>query len=234
MNKMIKWAGFVFLPIAIFILAVFLNRETVGYFIVQRVAQFYAGKADIDLGFGRISGNLFSETTVARLSVRPGDGQPQAYHFKALSITCTYDLWDLKKGYELFLEGLSCRVNTPEFVQDFSISIPEEEAETELKTFLLPAGLPRLDVDNGSIILINPGWDVEIRQINGRLQSSAAAIHELQLAAEDFRFSRQGEIKKLIHLLKQRLTTQLQSSPLIPLKWERMKSLLRVLLIWPG
>ncbi len=195
MNKIIKWAGLLFLPIFIFILALFLNKVTVGYFIVQKVAQFYAGKADIILEIGRISGNLFSETTVTRLSVRPGDGQPQAYHFKAPSITCTYNLWDLKEGYELFLEGLSCRVDTPEFIQDFSISIHEEEAETELKTFLLPAVLPRLDLDNGSIILTNPEWDVEIRRIKGRLQSSAAVFHELQLAAEDFRFSQQGEIK---------------------------------------
>jgi hypothetical protein len=172
----------------------FLNRESISYFILGKVAQFYAGRAGIALEIGKISGSPFSKTTLENLSLRPEKGEPQAYHFQAQSISCIYNLWDLKEGYEFFLEELNCKAYAPEFVQDFSISMPEDEAETELETIVLPAMLPGLDVFSGIVLLMNTGWDVEISGINGRLQSSAAT-HELQLNAETFRFRQQGETK---------------------------------------
>jgi hypothetical protein len=182
------------LPIAILFSVGLLNWESISYFTLRKVAQLYAGRADIALDIGSIGGNPFSETTLEHLALRPAKGEPQAYHFKAQSITCTYNLWDLKKSVEFFLQGLHCSAETPQLVQDISLSMMEDEAQSERYIFLLPAELPGLDLHNGSIILTNTGWDVEIRRINGRLQSSAST-HELQLEADSFSFSQQGATK---------------------------------------
>ncbi|KPJ99067.1 MAG: hypothetical protein AMJ60_06210 [Desulfobacterales bacterium SG8_35] len=191
MKKVLKWAGYVALAIAIFLLAVFLNRESLSYYTLRKGAQFYAGRADIALAFGRVGGNIFSETTLENISIRPVDGQPQTYHFKAQSISCTYNIWDLKEGYELFLHGLSCTTDAPEFAYEFRVATSAEQPAEEPARFLVPAMLPALDLKNGTVVLTNEEWDILVRGINANLRSAAAA-HELQLEVESFRFNQEG------------------------------------------
>ena len=122
MKRFLKWAGYLLVFITTLMIAGFLAWDSVSYFVAGKAAQFYASKADIVLDIGRVSGRPFSETTVENISVRPAEEKVQGYHFKSQSITCTYNLWDLKKGYEFFLQGLSCRADSPVFVHDFSIT----------------------------------------------------------------------------------------------------------------
>jgi hypothetical protein len=191
MKRFLKWAGYLLLFIVIFTVAGFLAWDSVSYFIAGKVAQFYARRADIVLDIGGVRGRPFSETTVENISVRPAEEKVQGYHFKSQSITCTYNLWDLKKGYGFFLQGLSCRADSPEFVHDLSVNLPEDKAEAELKTFLLPAVLPGLKVYNGTLILTHTGWDIDLRGLNANLRSSGA-VHELLLDVEGFRLNQGG------------------------------------------
>jgi hypothetical protein len=194
MKKIFKWAGYALLFLSIILFAVFLQWESISYFTLRKVTQFYAHRAGINFDIGRIRGKPFSETTIEKLAIRPEEGQPQAYHFKSQSITCSYNLWDLRKGYESFLQGLSCSAQIPEFFQDLSVSITQDEVASEFHTLLLPAVLPRIDINSGIVNLSHTGWDVEIRQIRGVLQSSSAA-HELLLDVGSFSIRQQGDTK---------------------------------------
>jgi len=187
MRKASKWAGYIFLPIAIIFFIVLLNWEAISYLTIRKVVQFYAGRADIALEVGRISGRPFSETTFENLSIRPADGQPQIYHFKAQFIACTYNIRDLKKGYESFLQGLMCRADNPVFSYDFRAAQWDDQAGGEAAPFFIPATLPLLELQNGSVILSDSAWSAEISNLTGKL-SSAPAGHELQLEVGTFKF----------------------------------------------
>ena len=182
MKRFPKWAGYLLLPIIILVLIGLLSWESVSYYVLKNSLKFIAAKEHIALDVNRIHGKLFSETTIKDISLRPQDGQPQAYQFKADTITCTYNFWDLQEGLEQFLQGLNCTAESPEFTQDFSVSMPEEEMKSEFKTFILPAVLPQLDVRNGTIILSNAGWNTEIHGINSSLRSTVT--HRLTVARD--------------------------------------------------
>ena len=194
MRKIPQWVAYVALPIIILLLVVFLKWESISYFALRNVAQFYAGKADIALDIGSISGNPYNHTTLENVSIRPGDGQPQPYHFKTRSISCSYNLWDLKEGVELFIQGLNCTANDPEFVYDLRVAATQDQSGDEPKQFLFPALLPRLDIHNGTFLLTDSGWDAEAREINFSLRS-ASAIHELLVEAKNFRFNQDGSTR---------------------------------------
>jgi hypothetical protein len=195
MKKLFKWTGYALLPIAILFLILLLNREPASHFILKNVAKFYAGRAHIVLDINRISGNLFSDTTLENITIHPVEDYPQNYSFKAEIISCTYNLWDLKEGYEFFLKGLSCSVSTPEFSYDFRSAVLQDQSPDEPSQLLLPTVLPRLDIHSGTVILTNTGWDTEIRGINSSLQS-AEGVSELQVTATDSRFN-QGGISRI-------------------------------------
>ena len=194
MKKFIKRAGYAILPIVLLLFVVLLNRESVSHYVFKNVAQFYAGRAHIALDIGRISGNPFSETTVDSITIRPGKDNPQDYSFKADTITCTYNLWDLKEGYEFFLEGLSCSINTPEFSYDLRVTTSRNETEDEPGQFLVPAILPALYLHNGSVTILDSNWDAEIRGINSSLRSAEGA-RELQVEAKSFRLNQDGSTR---------------------------------------
>ena len=194
MKKFIKRAGYAILPIVLLLFVVLLNRESVSHYVLKNVAQFYAGRAHIALDIGRISGNPFSETTVDSITIRPGKDNPQDYSFKADAITCTYNLWDLKEGYEFFLEGLSCSINTPEFSYDLRVTTSRNQTEDEPGQFLVPAILPALYLHNGSVTILDSNWDAEIRGINSSLRSAEGA-RELQVEAKSFRLNQDGSTR---------------------------------------
>lgn len=194
MKRFIKWARYLLLPIAILFIIGLLQWENITYFVARKVIQHYASQEKLIVEIEAIGGRPFSETTVEGISIRPSAEQPQAYHFKVQSITCTYHLWDMREGADFFLQGLSCSAQSPELVKDLSVSMPQDEAETDREALLLPAELPRLDVHSGVVILTNTRWNVEIEGINGLLQTLDAS-HELQLQAGSFRFVEDGEVR---------------------------------------
>jgi len=194
MKKFFKWAGYVLLSFIILLFVVLINWESVSYFTVKKIVQFYAGRGHITFEIGAISGRPFSQTTLANVSIRPGEGQPQAYYFKARSIDCTYNLWDLKKGYELFLQGLICSADNPVFSYDFSITQLEDQPGGDTASFFVPAMLPLLELQNGSVSLSGSEWRAELSSLNGKL-SSASAGHELQLEVGSFKFFQDETIK---------------------------------------
>jgi hypothetical protein len=194
MKKFFKWAGYVLLSFIILLFVVLINWESVSYFTVKKIVQFYAGREHITFEIGAISGRPFSQTTLANVSIRPGEGQPQAYYFKARSIDCTYNLWDLKKGYELFLQGLICSADNPVFSYDFSITQLEDQPGGDTASFFVPAMLPLLELQNGSVSLSGSEWRAELSSLNGKL-SSASAGHELQLEVGSFKFFQDETIK---------------------------------------
>ena len=179
------------MPIAIFVSVGLLNWESISYYTLKKAAQFYAGRVDIALDIGSISGKPFSETIFENVSLRPGKGEPQAYHFKAQSISCNYDILDLKKGLEFFVQGVACSAQEPEIIQDFTVSMPEEEVASEFKMFQIPAVLPRLEVQNGTVSLSHSSWDLAIRGINANMRSADGA-HALQLEGDNFQFNQDG------------------------------------------
>ena len=146
MKKFYKWAGYVSLSFVILIFVVLLNWESASYYIVKKVAHFYAGRAEIALDIGSIGGTLFSETTLDAVSIRPEKDSPQAYSFTAVTITCTYNLWDLKEGYELFLKGLHCSATDPEFAYDFRVAAPQEQSRQGSVQLPVALALPELDL----------------------------------------------------------------------------------------
>jgi len=191
MKKIVKWAGCLLVPVVILFFAVFLNREPLSYFIVQKAAQYFAGRVHIAVDIGAISGRPLSETTLNNVTLRPAVGQPQVYSFKAETITCSYNLWDLKQGYEFFLQGLNCSVDAPEFAYDFRLASVEYHTEGETTSFFIPVILPRLALENGLIVLDNSDWSVAISNLNGKLHLGSAG-HELQLEVGTFRFMQDG------------------------------------------
>ena len=195
MKRVLKWTGLGLLFISILFFMVFLNRESLGYFALRKAAQFYAEKADLALDIGSISATPFSEITVGNLSIVPKTGKPQAFSFKAQSITCTYNLWDLKEGYELFLQGLSCSADAPELNYDFRIAVADDQTSQETAPFFVPAILPRIELQNGTVILSGSNWKSESRKVKGRLHSAAAA-HELQLEVGSCKFI-QDDVTKI-------------------------------------
>ncbi len=194
MKRFLKWAGYLLLPIASLSLIGFLKWETITYFVARKALQHYASQGQLTLEIRSIGGRPFSETTVEGISVRPSADQPQAYQFKVQTITCKYNLWDIRESTDLFLQGLSCSAKTPELVQDLSVTMVQDGGEPEREPLLLPAVFPRLDVHGGKVILSNTGWNVEIEGINTLLQTLDAS-HELHLQAESFRFVEDGEIR---------------------------------------
>jgi hypothetical protein len=115
MKKLTKRKAYVFLAVVILFLAALLKWESISYFVLKNVIEIYADREHIALDVVEIKGELFSATTINNLTVRPAAGQPQAYHIKAGSISCTYNLWDLKEGFELFISGLDCSIKDSVF-----------------------------------------------------------------------------------------------------------------------
>jgi hypothetical protein len=187
MKKSTKLGAYVLLPIIILLSVIFLLRDQVSYFVLWKVAEHLAGREGISLEIGGIEGDLLSKTTIRNLSVRPVANAPQTYRFKAASISCTYNLWDLQKGLDPFLQGSSCTSFEPEFSYDFRVETPEEESG-----FFVPAVLPGIDITHGSVILTLDEGVSEFQGINGALRSTADTGHKLRLATESLRF-RQGE-----------------------------------------
>lgn len=187
MKKFFKWAGYVLLSFSILLFVVLLNWESVSYFVVKKIAQFYAGREHITFEIGAISGQPFSHTVLENIAIRPEEGQPQAYHFKARSINCTYNLWDLKEGYEFFLQGLMCSADTPVFAYDFKVTQLDDQSDGEPVPFFVPAILPLLELQNGSVVLSDSDWSAEISNLNGKL-SPASTGHALQLEVGIFKF----------------------------------------------
>ena len=191
MKKIFKWTGYVLLSSAILFFILFLNWESITYYTVRKFALFYAGRVDIELVIGTITGNPFSETKLANVSIRPKKGLPQTYNFQAGSITCTYELWNLKEGHVLFLQGLSCRADSPEFSYDFEVDSAQDQAADEHGELFIPTLLPGIDLWNGTVILHDKEWGADLRNVNGILHSAAAG-HQLQLDVEYFRYVQDG------------------------------------------
>ncbi len=194
MRKIPQWAAYVALPLIIVISAVLLKWESISYYTLRKAALYYAGKAHIALDLGSIGGSPLHLTSLENVSIRPEDGQPQAYHFTSKSISCSYNLWDLRDGFELFIQGLDCTANDPEFLYDLRVAAAQDQPNEGPKQFPVPPLLPRLDVDNGTVVLVNTEWDVEMRQINSSLRSGEAA-HELLIATKNFRFNQDSVTK---------------------------------------
>jgi hypothetical protein len=194
MKKSTQWAVYLLLPITILLAAAFLLWEPISYFVLRQVAGHYAGRAGIVLDIGEIAGSPLSQTTITGLSLRPAAGEPQTYKFKAEAITCTYDLWDLKKGLDPFLNGLSCTAAVPEFSYDLRVETIAG-TEPDESVFLVPAVLPILDVENGTVILTSEEGVAEMQGINGNLRSAPGGVHELQMGVDSLRFSQEGAVR---------------------------------------
>jgi len=194
MKKSRQWAVYVLLPIIILLAAAFLLWESIGYFALRKVAEHYAGKANIVLEIDGIAGSPLSKTTITGLSMRPAAGEPQTYQFKVESITCTYNLWDLQKGISPFLKGRNCTAVGPEFSYDFRMETPEGP-EGEESVFFVPAVMPWIEVENGRVILTFEEGVAEMQGIDGTLHSVSDAVHELQLDVGSLRFSQEDEVR---------------------------------------
>ncbi|MFC1844164.1 translocation/assembly module TamB domain-containing protein, partial [Thermodesulfobacteriota bacterium] len=186
-----KWAGYVSLSFGILLLTFILKWESISYYGLSKVARYYAEREHVVLDIGRISGNPLSKTTFETLSLRSETGQPQKYHLKAQSLTCTYNLWDLRDGYDVFLQGLSCTASAPELSYDLRSETPQEQSAVQSEHFILPPVIPRVDVHSGTVILTGSDWDVEARGINSSLRSDAS-VPELYLEIEKFMFNQQS------------------------------------------
>ena len=194
MKKIIKWGGYVALPFIILSLVVLLKWESISYYGLRKIAQLYAGKSNISLEIGRISGSPLSETTLENVSLRPETGRPQTYNFKAQSLACTYNLWDLRDGYELFLQGLDCSANDPVFAYDLRVAAVQDQPKDEPKQFLVPPLPSRLDIHNGSFSLVDTEWDVAMRGINSSLRPGEAG-QELLIETKNFQLNQDSVAK---------------------------------------
>jgi hypothetical protein len=194
MKKSTQWAVYLLLPIIILLAVAFLRWESISYFVLRKVAEHYAGRANISLDIGGLAGSVLSRTTITGLSLRPAAGEPQTYQFKAESISCTYNLWDLKKGFSPFLKGRSCTVAGPEFSYDLRVVTPDDP-EGEVSGFFVPAVLPGIDVENGRVILTFEDGVAEFQGIDGNLRSAADADHELRLEVDSLRVSQEGALR---------------------------------------
>jgi hypothetical protein len=194
MNRFPRWAGYLVLTLFILFFILLLNWQAVFYYVLKNVAQVYSGRVDITLDLGAINGKPFSETTFANVAVEPGPGQPPAYHFTARSITCRYNLRDLRGGLEPFIRGLNCAVNDPVLSYDLRVAKPRPQGSAQAPQFPASLVLPGLDVHNGAVILTDTGWDAEIREINSALRTRETD-HELRIGAKNFRFNQGGETR---------------------------------------
>lgn len=194
------------LLLAVLFLAFILSWKSLSYALLKNVAQFYAGRADIELTLGAIGGEPFSEITIANLSIQPQGNQQQAYLFKAGAIKCSYDLWALKAGIEPFVQGLKCSVNDPVVSSDLRAARSAERSTEAGPLLFVPAWLPELEINNGAALLTDSDWTVEAAGINAVFQPGAAG-EELLLEVGTFRF-RQENVTRI----ETGFTTKLQHS----------------------
>jgi len=191
-KRILKWSVYLPLTFTAVLFILFLTRDRAGYFVLKHVLEFYAGKAGIVLDAGSMEGNLFSRTTVKTISLRPADGLEQNYLFKAEELTCTYNIWDLKKGTTLFLKDLSCSVNRPYLSVDLRSQTPKESSWNIPGTIFPVEFPPRIDVHNGTLILHHAEWDTAADHIAAQLTPEDGKRLTLKLEAEDMRFDRKG------------------------------------------
>jgi len=194
MKKLFKRTVYVLLPILILILVAALKWEALAYFALGKIVRYYGDRSHIVLEIGAMHGNPLTGTTLDVVAMRPGADAPQAYDFKADTVSCTYNLWDLKVGYERFLAGLACTADTPQFSYDFREAVPQEQGGEKPQQSSVPAILPRIAVHNGTVLLTHGEWDAEILGINSSL-GPAAGTHELQLEVQNLRFTQGGTTK---------------------------------------
>ncbi|MBW2465981.1 MAG: hypothetical protein JRF02_01650 [Deltaproteobacteria bacterium] len=167
MRKTFYWAVYVIIPITAILIIVFLMWESISYYTFIKVAQFYAGKARIHLEINKLSGTPLSKTTIEKISLRPQTGQPQTYHFKAQQIICSYNIWDLQKGYDHFLQKLHCTAEAPEFFYEFRAVVPMQQGAVLPADRISPLTvLPSLSVQNGKLSLAGSGWNAEAKAID--------------------------------------------------------------------
>jgi hypothetical protein len=191
MKKTKQWVGYVLLPIIILVAVALLHSKSISYYVLRKVAEHYAGQVNISLEIERITGSPLSKTTITGLSLRPAAGEPQTYQFRVESISCTYNLWDLKKGFYPFMKGGRCTTVVPEFSYDFRVDTPED-LEGEETAFFIPPILPGVDIEKGRVILVFEDGIAEFQGIAGSLRSAADADHELQVEVEVLRIIDEG------------------------------------------
>jgi len=188
-------AAIILLPITILLAAAFLKWETLSYYAFRKVAGIYAAKAGINLTIGEITGNPFTETVLEDISAAPETGKPKTYQLAVQSLTCTYDLWSLRNGIEPFIKGLSCSAEFPAFSYDLRSYESKDQTADGPTQSTIPVILPRLDLNNGSVVFSVRDWQAELQGLHSVLQSPSEKVHTLQLEVEDFRFSRDGATK---------------------------------------
>jgi len=193
MKRLPKWAGILLVSIIILILTGSLVWESAGYYILKRAIFSLAAREHVALEVNSIHGKIFSETTIEQISLRPAAGRPQSYYFTSRAITCSYNLWDLRHGFELFLKGLKCSADSPGFVYDMRAVAVQAGAGDASTQFVVPAVLPGLDLRHGSVVLRQEDWDLQIEGIDAALVSDRA--HELQLRGEKVQVSQEGVIR---------------------------------------
>ena len=185
-----KWAARLAVLLTVFLAVTVLMRDRIGHFLLRNILAYYADRADIVLKVGSMSGRLFSGTDLNDISLRPSDDLPQNYHLKADTLSCTYNLWDLPKGAELFLGGLSCAAYNPEFSLNLGMTA---EKSANGPAIIFPDGnIPRINLINGALFLEHPEWRTIVEHLDARLQPAADTGVELQLGAENLRFIDEG------------------------------------------
>ncbi|MFN2366881.1 MAG: hypothetical protein ABR523_10540, partial [Desulfurivibrionaceae bacterium] len=192
MKKSFRWAAYWLASFTIVILLIILTWEFTSGVALKHLARFFAGRAGIELDIGSVGGGIFYESVLTDVSVRPEEDQPRTFHFEARSLRCRYDPWELRNGLGSFIEGVDCTAEEPAYFQDFSVSVPREEAPVgEPRQFSMPPFIPALRVNNGEVILTGTGWSVRFLGVNSRL-GLVDSGPELRLDAESFRFSQDG------------------------------------------
>ncbi|MBU0480554.1 MAG: translocation/assembly module TamB [Proteobacteria bacterium] len=194
MTKFFRWAGSLLIFFSLLLSLLYLIREPLVYAVMKNVARLAAGRGGVALDIGSISGNLFSETRMENISVKPQKGQPQTYHFTARAIQCRYDLWDLREGFEPFIRGLDCSVEDPEGMYDFrGASTPEQTSDQSLQ-ITVPEVLPGLELRNGSVLLTDTGWAVELKAMNAAFRPGDKT-HELLIEVGELSVVQDEETK---------------------------------------
>ena len=89
MKKITLWA----IPAAILFAAVLLKWEQLTYYALSKAAQFYGSRSQIVIAIETLKGSPFSETILDNISISPSPEMPQAYRFRAQTITW---LWEIK------------------------------------------------------------------------------------------------------------------------------------------
>ena len=195
MKRFFIWTGCLFLPLVLLILIGFMSWEPVSFYVLKKAVRFFAAGENIALDVNRIQGRLFSEITLDNLSMRPVKGQPQTFYFTTRSITCSYNLWDLKEGPGLFMQGLKCSADDPGLAYDARSVSGQDKPQFKPTKLSVPAILPELDVHNGTVILTHFLGVVEIKGIVSSLRAAADGAHELHLQVNNFKFNQDGDTK---------------------------------------